>query len=1576
MSTRTPDERIAQLSPAKRALLVQWRAQQAASAEPPAPLARSAAGDPSPLSFAQQRLWFLDQLAPGQSHYNVAAAVRLRGVLDADRLEETLRRVIARHDALRTTFHAVAGEPQQIVHPCIDWSLRRASLDSVPPAEIEREIDRLAVAEATRPFDLAQGPLLRATLIATPDRHEHVLLLTMHHIVCDGWSMAVLRREVADIYSALSVGREPGLEPLPIQYADYARWQREQLAGPHLEELLDHWSRRLRPLPPPLELPLDHPRPSVQTFRGDVRRLRIDAHRTAALRQMAGDERVTLFMVLVSAFQTLLARYARQNDVCIGTPIANRRHVQVEGLIGFFVNTLALRSDLSNNPTICELLDQVRKTTLDAYAHQDLPFERLVDHLQPPRDLSRTPLFQALFVLQNIPLRAREIGGLSATEVRFDHAPHSNFDLTLNVDEQADRLDISLIYNPDLFLGETIERMLASYEMLLAAFLGDREQRVWQVPLVPAHDVQLLRHEYNVAPSTEPSDLRIEALVAEQAGRTPQACAVADDSESLTYEQLDRRANRLARLLQEHQVDVGIPVGLCLPRRVEMIVAQLAVLKAGGCFVPLDPSYPAERLAYMVDDAGLRLVLAWDETAEGLATGRCSLLRLDQLTAEIECQSDEPLATRGAADDVAYIIYTSGSTGTPKGVDVEHRGLVNHAQALGDAMRLGPGDGILQFLSFSFDAALEEIYPALVRGATIHLHPRPTELVGRDLLDWTRARGVNVLHMPPPVWLSVLSELASHGPHLGNHLKTVLVGGDNVSRSDARRWLDLSPAGSRFLAAYGVTEATITTTLCDAACALPASSLDRLPIGRPIQNARVYVLDDFRQPVPVGVAGELYIGGRGIARQYRGREQLTAERFLPDPFDPTGQGRLYRTGDLVRFLADGQLEFLGRLDQQVKISGYRIEPGEIESVLMQHEQVRDAVVVAQSDAAGDQRLVAYASVLDDGATSEQLQSFLAQRLPRHLLPATTVLVDQLPRLPGGKIDRSALPIPNWTKRGDENGYVPPSNEMEGQLASIWAEVLGVSRVGTGDNFFELGGDSIRSIQVIARASARGIRLTPKQLFQHQTIAELAPHAVKMGVVADQEPVVGPAVLSPMQHELFALSPADIHHFNQSVLLEVRADLPYAAIGEAVTQLVNHHDALRRRFWQEPDGTWLQAGLPPVQNVSLERVDLSQVDPAGQGAALEAAAAQAQAGLDLNAGRLLKGVYFDLGPDRRARLLLVIHHLVVDAVSWRILLDDLCLACTQAGASAPVVLPAKTTAFATWAKRLKSWAGSPAAQSELDDWKACLDFPAPRDDHVQGEDLVASTETAQFELDAEQTRLLLQKANEAYRTRPQELLVAALVTALGDSFETPRVAIELEGHGRDELFDDVEVSRTVGWFTSLYPLPFARPTDDPGDTVRQVKERMRTVPHAGLGFGALRWLAPDEIANQLATLARPAVSFNYLGQFDSLLPEAAPFALADGSTGPDRSPRGRRPHTWEILAHVRGGRLHVHWNYSRNRHRPETIQRLLGVFAAALQAVIAHCLTPGVGGATPSDFPAARVDQDDLDRLSALLDDED
>ncbi len=1509
-----------------------------------------------PLSFSQQRLWFLDQLIPDNALYNVPASVRLTGDLNPAALEGALSQVVNRHDALRTTFGLSDGVPLQTVSPQAGLTLSRLDLSHLDAAAREGELNRLAAAEARRPFNLSSGPLMRATLVLMGSL-EHVLLLTMHHIICDGWSIGVLIREAVTCYQSIARGEQPDLPALPVQYSDYAVWQRDMVSSHALDSKFDWWKTHLAGELPVLGLPSDRPRTPNPTFRGAKYEAVIKPELAESLKAVAQQNGATLFMTLLAAFKAFLSRYTGQPDIIVGSPIAGRTRAELESLIGFFVNTLVLRTDLSGDPAFTELLDRVRETTLGAYANQEVPFEMLVDAVAPERARSHNPLFQVAFVLQNAPAPALELPGLTV-EVKESESGTSKFDLTLVAQETAEGLSLSFEYSVDLFESSTMERMAEHLTTLIEGIAADPGRRISELPLMKEAERRTLVHDWNQTGVPYPQDRCLDALFLDQVQRTPDAVAVACGDETLTYAELNRRANRLAAALQRRGVGPEMLVGIALDRSLEMIVAILGVLKAGGAWLPLAVDQPAERMTFLLQDACPKVLVSnshWRARLPELAQ-RCTALDLDDPC--LDHESDANLANTAQPGNLAYVIYTSGSTGRPKGVMVAHRSAVNLASAQAKLFGVRAGTRMLQAAAPTFDAAVSEILVTLLHGGNLLL-ARREQLLGPDLAELLRAGEVQVVTLPPSV-LATLPECALPALH------TLVVAGEACPAELARRW----SVGRRMLNAYGPTEATVCATAGD------CDGQGRITIGRPIDNVRIYIVDGQMRPVPVGIPGELLIGGVGVARGYLQRPELTRERFLADPFVEADGARVYRSGDRARYLADGRIEYLGRLDRQVKIRGFRIEPGEIETALVEQGQVREAVVVDREDTPRHRRLVAYVT-LRDGADlrAADLRSALERTLPEYMVPAAFVVLDTMPLTAHGKIDRSALPAPELARNELDNPYAGTRNAAEQTLANIWQEVLGVAQVGIHDSFFELGGDSILTIQVVAKAREAGLHITPRDLFDHQTIATLAAVAEDAPAIeCEQGAVTGPVVLSPIQHWFFEQQLTDPHHWNQSVLLNLSEPPNITALEGALTALLAHHDALRLRFEETATG-WMQEIAAPNETVPLTIMDLSSL-PANQRAArMEQLASGAQASLDLGRPPLLRAVLFDLG-DQGWRLLLVVHHLAVDGVSWRILLEDLHTAYDPLRTGEAARLPPKTTSFRQWTEKLAANATSQDTLRESDYWLSI----ARADRHPLPVDTIAAQDTntressdyAAISLTEEETAQLLRDVPKAYRTQINDVLLTALAHAFRRWTGKHSLLVDLESHGREALPEGVDVSRTVGWFTSAYPVCLELPdVNDLGGSLKAVKEQLRRVPRNGAGYGMLRYLAGGETGRELASV-QPEVSFNYLGQFDQSFAQATAFSLANESRGQEHSPRGRRRNLLEFNGNVLGARLHFTCVYGRSIHRRATIERLLREFAEELRALIAHCAAPDVGGFTPSDFPLAQLDEAKLGKLARLI----
>ena len=1029
-----------------------------------------------PLSFAQQRLWFLDQLEPNSAVYNIPDMQQFSGPLNLAALERSMSELIRRHESLRTTFQSIDGEPVQVIAEAQPRKIEVIDLSHLPQGEREAEAQRMARDEGEVPFDLSRGPLFRFRLVKL-EEEEHLLLLTMHHIIADGWSLGVLGRELSALYQAFSMDQSSPLEELTIQYADFAVWQRQWLQGETLEKQLAYWREKLGGELPVLDLLTDRPRPPVQTYRGSAEERILSAEVTERLKQVSTENGATLFMTLLAAFNVVLWRYTRQQDILIGSPIANRNRTEIEGIIGFFVNTLVLRSTVNPEMSFREFLAQVRETTLGAYGHQDVPFERLVEELQPERTLNRPPLFQVMLTLQT--WEEMHLDGLEMTSMNTKREV-TKFDLSLFLSETEIGLYSWGAYNTDLFDGSTIARLLKHFHTLLEEIAANPDARLSELSLMTTEETQQFE-QWNQTQSEYERDKCVHQLVELQASRQPNALAVVYGEKQISYGELNRRANRLAHYLRAHGVGLEIRVGVLMERSANWIVALLGILKAGGVYVPLDGSYPAGRLRFMVEDAEIRLLL----TQSGQPRIEASeVVFLDQDWEWLESESTENPENVTQAEDLAYLMYTSGSTGQPKGVGVPHRA-INRLVRNTNYVKLDESDRVAQISNASFDAATFEIWGALLNGSRVVVLEKETALSPKELKKQLVEHEISAMFLTT----ALFNQTALSRPEIFASLKYMIFGGDTADPRAVHRVLG-EGRPEHLVNAYGPTENTTFTTWYDAQESDIGARM--IPIGQPLSNTEVWVLDQQSRMVPVGVPGELCIGGDGLARGYIGRPELTAEKFVPHPYSRHLGARLYRTGDLVRYREDGNIEFLKRMDQQVKVRGFRVELGEIESTLNQYRAVMESIVVDRKDSSGDIRLIAY-FVPEVGVepTSLELLTFLQEKLPSYMLPSAFMAIKEIPLTPNGKVDRRALPAPEQIEVSTA-GFIAPRTEMEQLVAEIWCEILGITQVGADSNFFDLGGHSLLATRVMNRIRERcGVELPLRVLFEFPTVVSLA-----------------------------------------------------------------------------------------------------------------------------------------------------------------------------------------------------------------------------------------------------------------------------------------------------------------------------------------------------------------------------------------------------------------------------------------------------------------------------------------------------
>jgi amino acid adenylation domain-containing protein/non-ribosomal peptide synthase protein (TIGR01720 family) len=1519
------------------------------------------------LSPQQRRLWLAGQTGPA---YRTQCALLIEGPLSRESLREKVRLVVSRHESLRTTFKSTATLriPLQSFDCVADTSWRFLEAGEVKPGREVELIDQVLQEERNFQFDFGHGPLSRATLVSFSKR-KHALVFTWPALCADAASAKYFVSELSQAYAA----PDRTMGEAPLQYVQFSEWQNEMLAADEAEEGKEFWRRQEFSTRPPLKLPLEKSAPSDLEF--SPRTFAVDLSRevVAGIEAVAEQSRTSFSAVLYSCWQALLWRITGQREVVTGYVFDSRKYEEFEGLIGLASKWVPVKSDFEPGMSFAGTVKQVEEALQDAWEWQEFFSAGNAEVETSVARRSEAVLFESE------ERQAEYCANGLAFKVQRQYCLLDNFKLKLSCIRTGDSLTAEFQYDASRLEETNVERTAGYFVRLLTRVVRTPEAIIERVDLLSETERHYLADELNRTETVYPQNKCLHELFEDQARLTPSRPAVVFNECQLTYAELNTRANQLAHVLRKRGVAAGAIVGLCVERSSEMIVALIGILKAGGAYLPLDPEQPAARLAYQVKTAGSSILITQQSLLQQFCDLEVQALLIDSAGALFEEQSEKDPELATSPDSPVYTIYTSGSTGAPKGVSISHRNLVNYSHFICRKLGLNhvtsePGLHFGTVSTLSADLGNTSIFPAFLSGGCLHIISHELAMDGGAFAEYSTRHELDVLKIVP----SHFSALLAEGGVGVLPQRFLILGGEALSSELATRIREAATSSAkqcRVINHYGPTETTIGSLTFELPPVFASSwGSTVVPIGRPIANTQSYILDEDMKLSPLGVPGELYIGGAGVGIGYLNRPAQTAERFVPHCFSTSPGARLYRTGDAARCLPDGNIEFLGRVDRQVKIRGYRIEPGEIENTLLKHGAVREAVVLENKDRAGAGRLVAYV-VTRQLLGRDDLQAFLSKTLPSYMLPAAIVFLKSLPITRNGKVDRSALPSPESAQqRAGNNGYVAPRTPVEKTLAKIWAEVLGLDKVGIHDNFFELGGDSILSIQIISRANRAGAQLAGKHIFQYQTIAALAPMArLSQSRTVDQPAMVGPVPLTPIQKRFFETQPIDPHHYNQTVLLKTRSTLDAVLLEQAVRQLLRHHDALRLRFYSDFAG-WHQITSAPAESTPFLRVDLSKVSPDDREAAIESVAAEQQASFNLSEGPLLRVVLMDLGAGQSGRLLIVVHHLAVDGVSWRILLEDLHTAYEQLSAGKVVEPVHRTSSFQLWAQRLSIYANSETAKRELSYWTAekrreagslPLDFPG-------GVNSVGSARNVTVSLTAEMTRALLRDVPALYRTQINDVLLTALVQAYANQTGQRSLLVGLEGHGREPLFDDLDLSRTVGWFTSYFPLHLhLQKPEEPGESLKSIKEQLREVSNRGIGWGLLRYLNNDEkIIASLQSFPSPELSFNYLGQLDRILPESSPFSAAPESAGPNRSPRALRSHLIDVNAHIAGGQLWLSWIYSENLQRRETVEALAQGYVEALGLLVEHCCSSEAGSYVPADFPLAKLSASKLDKLVA------
>lgn len=1513
-----------------------------------------------PLSFAQQRLWFLSELEPNNNVYNIPSAVRIKGAFKLNLFQKSVDRLVERHEILRTSFQLNNGIPYQKIHEPFNVDLNVIDLSNEKKDEMEKRLAYICLGEYSKEFYLNKLPLFSITpIILEPD--EFIIFTNIHHIISDGWSSGIIVKEIVKFYMSYLNKIEPKIKELPIQYADYSKWQRDWLNGDEYERHADFWRNYLQFSQSTLKLPLDKDRPDVQTNNGDIFSRKLIALDNIKINEILKESGSTHFMFFLSIFNLLIYRLTNQEDLIVGVPIVNRDLPEIQDLIGLFVNTIVIRADLSQNISFNKLLSQIKESSLKAFEHKEFPFEKILDAVKIDRHTGYSPLFQIMFTFNHYEEPDNSISDIKFNEFEFK-ANTSKFDLSITVQETAEKNYIcGFEYNTDLFTDNTIEKWLNYYNDLINEVVSDPDK--------PILKYSLEDYSSTLAALSLPDEyINITERISENAVKNAGKLALISDEQKITYSELDSLVDNLSEELFGKGVNAGDFVGLYLDRSPEAIILMLAVIRIGAAFVPLDIKSPSKRIIDIIGDSKIKCIVTTSQYSKEL-NEEIKLIILDSLNDFNQTKSIQITKWNNAyAVLPAYVIYTSGTSGKPKGVLVSNGNISGFIQAAVNDYVISTDDRILQFASLSFDTSLEEIFPILFQGGTLVL--RNDEMVGskESFLEMIESHRITVLDLPTAFWQNIVNEIISAKLNFPKCLKKIIIGGEKANRDLVKKWLEYFGNEIELLNTYGPTETTVVASYWIAKD-ISEGYYNEVPIGKPISNSTLYVLDKNLNETPENIVGVLYIGGAGVSYGYLNDPYKTATSFIPDPFSQIPDRRLYNTGDLVRKLPTGEIEFIGRVDNQIKIRGFRVEIDEIEIVINRLPEIMEAIAVVNISTKKERLVCFYKS--KNEIRYDDFVYKIKGTLPEYMIPSAFIKLDEIPLTTSGKVDRKNLAIREFAVSSEPKSIIKPETEKEKILFDIWKIVLGIENFGVTDNFFELGGDSIIGIQIISEGRKEGLLIKPIHLFQYQTIKDLAVVAeFADSIEAEQGLVIGDSDLTPIQKTFFEMNFHNPNHWNQSLLLKVDDLLDIDILKRTAVRLLEHHDSLRIKIAYDQNlNEFRQIFSENINQNAFEYYEINGLDD--QKTKIEEICSDVQRSLDLEKGEIIKIAYIRIN-NKEGRILFIVHHIAVDGVSWRILIEDFQSIYTQLLNKSDVIIPAKTTSFKDWSKNLNTYLNSENIKDELEYWlniskEINNHLPVDYNNSINDE---RSSKNIEIELSVEETEHLTKDVHSKYNTKINDILLTALVRSYSVWTGKRSLTINMENHGRDLPIDGVDVSRTVGWFTSIYPCHLdLRKTVDPGDTIKNIKEQLRLIPNNGNTYGLMRFLLNDiDKVSRLKIFDDIGVTFNYLGQIDNLSKGESVFSIATENKGNERDENNLRESLIDITGIISGGKMRLSFNFSKNIFNEISITEWANLYIKELKNLISHCLSVTEKSFTSSDFNLSNLNDKKLEKV--------